>query len=262
MKLFQVDAFTTKPFTGNPAGICILSETIPDSDMLKIAKELNLPETAFVHKTDSGYNLRWFTPQTEIELCGHATLAAAHILWETGDLAQDERASFDTLSGRLTASKNGTWIDLDFPAEYAKAVAAPVELTEALDVAPRYVGKNRFDYLVELESEAEVRNLKPDFYLLNIVPCRGVIVTSKADTEVYDFVSRFFAPAIGIDEDPVTGSAHCCLGPYWESRLNKSDFVAFQLSERGGVIKVRVKTDRVILSGQAVTVIKGEIIYK
>jgi len=262
MKVFQVDAFTTKPFTGNPAGVCILSETIPDSDMLNIAKELNLPETAFLHKKDGGYNLRWFTPQTEIELCGHATLAAAHILWETGDLAQDERASFDTLSGRLTAQKNGTWIDLDFPAEYAKAVAAPVELTEALGVAPKYIGKNRFDYLVELESEAEVRNLKPNFYLLKIVPCRGVIVTSKADTEVYDFVSRFFAPAIGIDEDPVTGSAHCCLGPYWESRLKNSDFVAFQLSERGGVIKVRVKTDRVILSGQAVTVINGEILYK
>ena len=262
MKLFQVDAFTTKPFAGNPAGVCFLSETIPDSDMLNIAKEMNLPETAFLYKNDSGYNLRWFTPQTEIELCGHATLAAAHILWETGDLAQDDPASFDTLSGRLTAQKNGTWIDLDFPAEHAKAVAAPVELTEALDVVPKYVGKNRFDYLVELESEAEVRNLKPDFYLLKNVPCRGVIVTSKADTEVYDFVSRFFAPAIGIDEDPVTGSAHCCLGPYWESRLKKTDFVAFQLSERGGVIKVRVKTDRVILSGQAVTVINGEILYK
>ena len=192
MKVFQVDAFTTKPFAGNPAGVCILSETIPDSDMLKIAKELNLPETAFLHKNDSGYNLRWFTPKTEIELCGHATLAAAHILWETGTLDQDDPANFDTLSGRLTANKNGTWIDLNFPAEYAKNVAAPVELTEALGVAPKYVGKNRFDYLVELESEAEVRNLKPDFYLLKIVPCRGVIVTSKADTEVYDFVSRFF----------------------------------------------------------------------
>lgn len=181
MKIFQVDAFTTKPFAGNLAGVGILSET------------------AF---------------------------------------------------------------DMDFPAEYEKDVAAPVELTDALGVAPKYVGKNRFDYLVELESEEEVRNLKPDFYLLKNVPCRGVIVTSKADTEDYDFVSRFFAPAIGIDEDPVTCSAHCCLGHYWESRLKKSDFVAFQLSERGGVIKVKVKSNRVILSGQAVTVINGEIIYK
>ena len=164
------------------------------------------------------------------------------------------------MSGELTAKKNGTWIDLDFPAEYEINTDAPVEIADALGVQPIYVGKNRFDYLVEVESEEVVRNIKPNFDLLKKVPSRGIIVTSRADTGKYDFVSRFFAPAIGVDEDPVTGSAHCCLGPYWESRLNKSRFEAFQLSERGGVVRVEVKSDRVILSGQAVTVIEGEII--
>ncbi len=260
MRIFQVDSFTNKPFTGNPAGVCILPEDIPDSEMLNIAKEMNLPETAFLQGNGVGYNLRWFTPHTEIELCGHATLASAHILWATGDLSPDEIVRFDTLSGELTAKKNGEWIDLDFPAEYETNADTPVEITDALGVQPIYVGKNRFDYLVEVESEEMVRNIKPNFDLLKKVPSRGIIVTSKADTGKYDFVSRFFAPAIGVDEDPVTGSAHCCLGPYWKSRLNKSQFEAFQLSERGGVVRVEVKSDRVILSGQAVTVIEGEII--
>lgn len=260
MRIFQVDSFTNKPFTGNPAGVCILPEDIPDSEMLNIAKEMNLPETAFLQGKGDGYNLRWFTPLTEVELCGHATLASAHILWATGDLCPDEIARFDTLSGELTAKKNGEWIDLDFPAEYETKTDTPADLTDALGVQPIYVGKNRFDYLVEVESEEVVRNIKPNFDLLKKVPSRGIIVTSRADTGKYDFVSRFFAPAIGVDEDPVTGSSHCCLGPYWESRLNKSRFEAFQLSERGGVVRVKVASDRVILSGQAVTVIEGEII--
>jgi PhzF family phenazine biosynthesis protein len=260
MRIFQVDSFTNKPFTGNPAGVCILPEDILDSEMLNIAKEMNLPETAFLQGNGVGYNLRWFTPHTEIELCGHATLASAHILWATGYLSPDEIARFDTLSGELTAKKNGEWIDLDFPAEYETNADTPVEITGALGVQPIYVGKNRFDYLVEVESEEMVRNIKPNFDLLKKVPSRGIIVTSRADTGKYDFVSRFFAPAIGVDEDPVTGSSHCCLGPYWKSRLNKSRFEAFQLSERGGVVRVEVKSDRVILSGQAVTVIEGEII--
>ena len=262
MKIFQVDAFTSKPFNGNPAGVCILSENIPDSDMLNIANEMNLPETAFIQKNNACYKLRWFTPLIEVELCGHATLAAAHILWETQELDQDDIANFDTLSGRLTANKNGKWIDLDFPVEYEEEAEASLELVKGLGVEPKYGGKNRFDYLVEVESEEKVRNMKPDFDLLKKVQCRGIIVTSQADTEKYDFVSRFFAPAIGVNEDPVTGSAHCCLGPYWKSRLGKPEFLAFQLSERGGTIRVRVKSERVILSGQAVTVIKGEINYR
>jgi PhzF family phenazine biosynthesis protein len=263
MKIFQVDSFTSKPFTGNPAGVCILSGNLFDFDMLKIANEMNLPETAFLQEKDGGYDLRWFTPQAEVELCGHATLACAHVLWEIGALDQDEIASFDTLSGRLTAKKNGAWIDLDFPAQYETNIDAPVELIRALGVKLEYVGKNRFDYLVEVESEKKVRDMKPDFDLLKKVPCRGVIVTSKADDGGYDFVSRFFAPAIGVDEDHVTGSAHCCLGPYWKSRLKKSEFEAFQLSERGGVVRVKVVpgSDRVTLSGRAVTVIKGELVY-
>lgn len=263
MKIFQVDSFTSKPFTGNPAGVCILSGDIPDFEMLKIANEMNLPETAFLQEKNGGYDLRWFTPHAEVELCGHATLASAHVLWEIGALDLDETASFDTHSGRLTAKKNGAWIDLDFPAEYETKADAPVELTLALGVKPEYVGKNRFDYLVEVESEEKVRDMKPDFGLLKKVPCRGVIVTSKADAGRYDFVSRFFAPAIGVDEDPVTGSAHCCLGPYWESRLKRSEFEAFQLSERGGVVRVKVVpgSGRVTLSGRAVTVIKGELVY-
>lgn len=263
MKIFQVDSFTSKPFTGNPAGVCILSGNIPYFDMLKIANEMNLPETAFLQEKEGGYDLRWFTPQAEVELCGHATLASAHVLWEIGALDPYEIASFDTLSGRLTAKKNDAWIDLDFPAEYETKADAPVELTQALDVKLKYVGKNRFDYLVEVESEEKVRDMKPDFDLLKKVSCRGVIVTSKADAGRYDFVSRFFAPAIGVDEDPVTGSAHCCLGPYWESRLNKSEFEAFQLSERGGVVRVKVVpgSNRVILGGRAVTVIKGDLVY-
>ncbi len=260
MRIFQVDSFTNKPFTGNPAGVCILPEDIPDSEMLNIAKEMNLPETAFLQGNGVGYNLRWFTPHIEIELCDHATLASAHVLWEAGNLSSDEIARFDTLSGELTAKKNGEWIDLDFPAEYETKADTPVEITDALGVKPIYVGKNRFDYLVEVESEEMVRNIKPNFDLLKKVPSRGIIVTNIADTGKYDFVSRFFAPAIGVDEDPVTGSTHCCLGPYWESRLNKSRFEAFQLSERGGVVRVEVKSDRVILSGQAVTVIGGELI--
>ncbi|MEA1895924.1 MAG: PhzF family phenazine biosynthesis protein [Euryarchaeota archaeon] len=260
MRIFQVNSFTNKPFTGNPAGVCILSEDIPDSEMLNIAKEMNLPETAFLQENDTGYNLRWFTPCTEIELCGHATLASAHILWETGDLSPDEIVHFDTLSGELTAKRNGEWIDLDFPAEYETNADAPVEISDALGVQPIYVGKNRFDYIVEVESEEIVRSINPNFGLLKKIPSRGIIVTSRADTDKYDFVSRFFAPAIGVDEDPVTGSAHCCLGPYWESRLNKSRLEAFQSSERGGVVRVEVKSGRVILSGQAVTVIEGEII--
>ncbi len=259
MKIFHVDSFTNKPFTGNPAGVCILQESIPDSGMLKIAKEMNLPETAFLREWGREYSLRWFTPTTEVELCGHATLASAHVLWETGDLGQDETAVFDTLSGQLTAKKNGELIDMDFPAECETSTDAPPEITRALGAEPIYVGKNRFDYLVEVESEEIVRAMEPDFDLLKTVPCRGIIVTSRSDTGRYDFVSRFFAPALGVNEDPVTGSAHCCLGPYWESRLNKSRFEAYQLSERGGVVGVAVKSDRVILSGQAVTVIRGEI---
>lgn len=257
--IFQVDAFTNKPFAGNPAAVCILPEPRDGVWMQSVAQEMNLSETAFLNKKGHGFNLRWFTPTSEVELCGHATLASAHILWEMGHLRKDDRAQFFTRSGLLTAEHQGDWIQLDFPAEPEEPTTAPPELIDALGVTPKYVGKNRFDFLLEVDSEATVRGIKPDFPLLRAIPCRGTIVTSFADSSEYDFVYRFFAPSSGINEDPVTGSAHCCLGPFWHTRLNKSEFVAYQASARGGVVRVRLGEKRVYLGGQAVTVFRGDL---
>ncbi len=259
MKIFQVDAFTERPFKGNPAAVCVLDRQVEDKWMQDVAKEMNLSETAFLLKTDQGYNLRWFTPSSEVDLCGHATLAAAHILWERGYLKKEEEAKFYTKSGLLVAKTSGGWIQLDFPATTEKEATPPAELISALGVKPIYVGKNIFDYLIEVESEDIVKNIKPDFIKLMEVPMRGVIVTAKS--KEYDFVSRFFAPGIGILEDPVTGSAHCCLGPYWMKKLNKETFTAYQASERGGALKVQVAGERVLISGKAVTVMEGELLY-
>lgn len=259
-EIFQVDAFTNRPFAGNPAAVCILPQLVEDSWMQNVAREMNLSETAFLHKQADGFNLRWFTPATEVDLCGHATLASAYVLWEMGYLPPNEQARFHTRSGLLTAKRNADWIELDFPAKVAtKLDTAADNLIQALGAKPQYVGKNKMDYLLELDSEETVRNLKPDFGLLKSLPVRGVIVTSKATSPDYDFVSRFFAPGVGVDEDPVTGSAHCCLGPYWREILGKDDFVAYQASARGGVIKVSCRGERVLLSGQAVLVLRGEI---
>ena len=226
--------------------------------MQLVAREMNLAETAFLLRQADGYQLRWFTPMVEMDLCGHATLASAHALWEEGHLPSGERARFHTRSGLLTAQRKGDWIEMDFPAKPEEPAPAPDGLIEALGASPKYIGKNEFDYIVELDSEDTVRRLKPDFTLLEKIPVRGVIVTSRAAD--YDFVSRFFAPASGIPEDPVTGSAHCCLGPFWRERLNKTEFVAYQASARGGVVRVRLEGDRVLLGGQAVTVLRGELL--
>jgi PhzF family phenazine biosynthesis protein len=258
--IFQVDAFTDKPFAGNPAGVCILPEPRDEGWMQNVAREMNLSETAFLLKEQDGFNLRWFTPAVEVDLCGHATLASAHILWEAGYLKPEEQARFNTRSGLLTAERQGDWIEMNFPATPEEPAEAPADLIEALGVPAAYVGKNRFDYLVEVDSEEVVRNMQPDFTLLLKVSARGIMVTSIPSTQDYDFVSRFFAPQVGINEDPVTGSAHCCLGPYWSKRLEKNEFVAYQSSPRGGVIRVRVDGDRVYLGGQAVTVLRGELI--
>ena len=228
--------------------------------MQSVAGEMNLSETAFLHRREDGYGLRWFTPEVEVDLCGHATLASAHVLWETGEIGRDEKAVFHTRSGVLTASRKGEWIELDFPATPAVAVDAPVELLIALGVEPTFVGKSIFDYLVEVGTEEEVRGVAPDFGLLAGVPCRGVMVTSRASGGRFDFVSRFFAPGTGVNEDPVTGSAHCTLGPFWQSRMGKSEFLAYQASRRGGEVKVRVADDRVLLGGQAVTVLRGTLV--
>jgi PhzF family phenazine biosynthesis protein len=259
MKIYQVDAFTAEPFRGNPAAVCVL-EKEPDAHWLqKVAAEMNLSETAFLLPQADGYSLRWFTPSFEIDLCGHATLASAHILWERGYLRTDQEAKFYTKSGLLSARKVEDWIQLDFPALAEKETAAPEELLAALGIDPLYVGKSVFDYLIEVEQEEIVRKLQPDYTKLMEAPMRGVIVTARAKD--YDFVSRFFAPEVGIFEDPVTGSAHCCLGPYWQKKLGKDHFLAYQASERGGVLKLQVTGERVLISGQAVTVLEGQLSY-
>ena len=260
LELYQVDAFTDRAFTGNPAAVCLLPAPRDERWMLDVAREMNLAETAFVCPRDDGFALRWFTPTTEVELCGHATLASAHVLWEAGRLAAGEEARFHTLSGWLTAGRVDDGIELDFPATPVTETPAPPDLTESLGIEPRFIGKSAFDYLVEVESEAVVRSLKPDFQQLGTVTARGVIVTARASAGPYDFVSRFFAPAIGVDEDPVTGSAHCSLGPYWGPLLCKQELLAFQASPRGGALRVRLAGDRVKLIGQAVTVLKGQLL--
>jgi len=258
--IYQVDAFTDKPFTGNPAAVCILTKPRSESWMQNVALEMNLSETAFLHRQEDGFDLRWFTPAVEVDLCGHATLASAHILWEIGALSREEQARFQTRSGLLTANARGEEIELNFPATPEEPAEAPQGLGEALGTAFTYVGKSRFDYLVEVEGEEVVRKLKPDIVALKALNVRGIMVTSMATSPGYDFVSRFFAPGAGIDEDPVTGSAHCCLGPYWSKRLGKEEFLAYQASARGGVVRVRLAGERVRLGGRAVTVIRGELV--
>ncbi len=258
----QVDAFTTTPFAGNPAAVCVLLEAQDDRWMQDVAQEMNLSETAFLLPQAEGFSLRWFTPTVEVDLCGHATLASAHVLWEAGYLKLDEPARFHTRSGLLTAQCQGDWIELNFPAAETELVgSAPSELEQALGTPLKTIGHNWLGYLVEVESEAIVHTLYPNFALLASLPIgHGVIVTSRAQSPDYEIVSRFFAPKIGIDEDPVTGSAHCCLGPFWRDRLQTDSFVAYQASRRGGIVRVRCEGDRVYLSGQAVTVMRGELV--
>lgn len=258
--IVQVDAFTSKPFSGNPAAVCVMEEPRDERWMQNVAREMNLAETAFLHPEKDGYRLRWFTPTIEVDLCGHATLASAHVLYETSALAKGEQARFYTKSGLLTADEENGWIKLDFPATPPDQTKAPPAFDKALGTSEYgYVGKSIFDYIVELESEAAVRELKPNMGLLELVPARGVIVTARGNDKQHDFVSRFFAPASGIQEDPVTGSAHCCLAPYWAAKLGKDEMVAYQASARGGVVKVALRGDRVMLYGQAVTVLRGEL---
>ena len=260
IKIFQVNAFTDKPFSGNPAAVCLLEKEADEIWMQKVASEMNLSETAFLYSVGNIYSLRWFTPAVEVDLCGHATLASAHILWEEGYLNNTQEAQFETKSGPITASKNGDNIELNFPSDPEEEAPIPKGLIDSLGVKPIYLGKNSFDYLVEVEKEEYVRKLEPNFNLLKNIPTRGIIVTSLSDSDQYDFVSRFFAPAAGINEDPVTGSAHCSLGSFWGNRLNKSELIGVQLSKRGGVVKVSLLDKRVILSGKAVTIFRGELL--
>ena len=261
LRFVQIDAFTSEPFTGNPAAVCVLTHPIEEARMQHIAAEMNLSETAFLHRRQDGsYDLRWFTPSVEVALCGHATLASAHTLWESGQLPPGQTAEFHTKSGLLTATRAGEWIELNFPATPSEPCEPPPGLVDALGLAAKSVGKTKFDYLVEVETEDAVRGATPDFGRLRTLPVRGVMITSAASTPGVDFVSRFFAPGSGIDEDPVTGSSHCCLTPFWAARLGKIEMMARQLSPRGGTLRVRLDGDRVRIAGQAVTVIKGEIL--
>jgi predicted PhzF superfamily epimerase YddE/YHI9 len=292
----QVDAFTSEAFAGNPAAVCFLPKEVDWMQpwMQKVAREMNLAETAFLRPLDGEggrreFELRWFTPTVEIDLCGHATLASAHALWESGRLAPGEQARFHTRSGLLTAdpldagagdagagdaaplnttggdasghSAGGGWIQLDFPLTPNDPVPAPDGLIDAIGAGPPlYVGRSKFDYLVQVESEAVLRGVSPDLRRLSAIEARGVIVTSKAANGDYDFVSRFFAPRAGIDEDPVTGSAHCTLADFWHKQLGKTRFLARQISPRGGVLRVGLQGDRVLLGGQAITVLRGELL--
>jgi PhzF family phenazine biosynthesis protein len=228
--------------------------------MQDLAREMNLSETAYLYpENGGGYNLRWFTPAAEVDLCGHATLASAHTLWESGRLDENAPARFFTRSGTLTCEKKGAWIEMDFPQNTVKGAAPPDELSEALGITPRWAGRTPFDWFIEADSEQTVRGLAPDMALLAGIETRGVIVTARSSDTAFDFVSRFFAPGHGIDEDPVTGSAHCALAPYWAKRLHKEELTAFQASSRGGEVRCRLKGERVILGGQAVTVMRGEV---
>ncbi|HUY92883.1 MAG TPA: PhzF family phenazine biosynthesis protein [Pirellulales bacterium] len=258
VKCWQVDAFADRPFTGNPAAVCWLEEAADPVWMQAVAAEMNLSETAFARRVGDGYELRWFTPAVEVDLCGHATLAAAHALW-TGGVVADEPLCFHTKSGVLTCLRAGQWIELDFPSTPAEATSPTPALMEGLGVEPAYVGKSKFYTLVEVESAAAVRSLRPDFAKLGQAPTLGVIVTAHSDDPRFDFISRFFAPALGVDEDPVCGSAHCVLTPYWAEKLGKTQLLAYQASARGGVLRLRLGGDRVILGGQAVTVWQGEL---
>lgn len=258
--IVQVDAFTDRAFSGNPAAVCILAEPRDEAWMQAVAREMNLSETAFLHPEADGYRLRWFTPSVEVDLCGHATLASAHVLWEDGHLAPGDVARFHTRSGTLTARRDGDWIEMEFPALPPSSIDPPPGLGRALGVEPRYVGLSRFDLLVELDDEAAVRSLEPDLGLLRRIDARGIIVTARADGDEFDFVSRFFAPQVGVDEDPVTGSAHCVLGPHWQERMGRNEFLGYQASPRGGVVRVAVDGPRVRLAGRAVTVLRGQLL--
>jgi PhzF family phenazine biosynthesis protein len=260
LPIVQVDAFTDTPFAGNPAAVCILSGPRDEDWMQSVAREMNLSETAFLHAENGGYRLRWFTPAVEVALCGHATLASAHVLWQDRHLPSTAEARFHTQSGLLTARQRGAWIELDFPATRAEPAEPPPGLVDSLGVRPVSVRRSRFDYLIEVESEAAVRAIAPDFTALARADARGVMVTSRAAAPPFDFVSRFFAPRAGVNEDPATGSAHCALAPFWAERLGRPELLAYQASPRGGVIRVRVEGDRVILGGQAVTVLRGELL--
>ncbi len=260
MTLHIVDAFARGPFTGNPAAVCLLERPSDAHFMQQVAFEMNLSETAFVHPRDDGFGLRWFTPAVEVPLCGHATLASAHTLWELGRAEGEIR--FHTQSGVLTCRKQGADIALDFPRTVMQPAEPPAGMLASLGVKPRSVWGHKHDYLLELGSEAEVREASPDFRALRRDDVRCVTITARSSTQAFDFVSRVFAPGSGIDEDPATGSAHCALTPFWSERLGKTRMAAFQASRRGGHLQVELRGERVELVGRAFTTLRGSLVLE
>ncbi len=262
LSITTVDAFADQPFAGNPAAVCVLNESqtgLDDETLQAIAMEMNLSETAYVRRVPDGFNLRWFTPAVEVELCGHATLASAHVLWEAEHVPRETPIHFHTRSGLLEAHERNGLIELDFPKSDLHATSPPAGLEAALGAAAEHTCKTQFDYLLELKDETIVRALTPDHRALRYLDVRGVIVTARSDSKEFDFVSRFFAPGSGVDEDPVTGSAHCALAPYWSEKLGKTELVGYQASQRGGTVRVRVEGDRCVLGGTAFSVLHGEL---
>lgn len=256
---YQADAFTDQPFKGNPAAICFLNEPLPDETLQAIAAENYLPETAFVLPLEKGYSLRWFSPEVEIPLCGHATLATAHVMWSEGMVSETEALHFHTLSGELIVTKASEWLHLNFPGFKEEIFEINTLLEESIGLKIKHLCKMNHYLVLEVDNPKDILVIQPKMEILkNLNP---VVVTAKADEDSpYDFISRFFGPSIGIPEDPVTGSAHCCLGPYWSSRLGKTKMLGYQASQRGGEVMVQILGDRVQLSGKAVTVIKGQMI--
>jgi len=259
LSFFVVDAFTNRLFSGNPAAVVPLTSW-PSAEWLQnVAMEMNHAETAFIVPNGAGYDLRWFTPMVEVDLCGHATIATAQVLAELGQLPEGGEVAFSTRSGRLTAQRAGKLFQLNFPRLAVFQESAPPKLLESLGVTPTFVGRSQFDYFLELGTAEEVRAIRPDFKQLGQVDCRGVIVTARSDETRFDFISRFFGPSVGIDEDPVTGSAHCCLADYWSQKLGRNRLVGYQASRRGGVVHVEAIGDRVLLGGEAVIFARGTI---
>ncbi|MFZ9010540.1 MAG: PhzF family phenazine biosynthesis protein [Anaerohalosphaeraceae bacterium] len=255
--LYQVDAFASELFSGNPAGVCILEKWLPDNIMQSVAAENNLAETAFAVPTAHGYEIRWFTPETEVALCGHATLATAHVLFNTRHPALNSIRFQSRERGILEVAKSDGWLVLNFPSDTLEEVEMPKGLAGALGGTPKACWKGLTDYMVVYETEEEIRTLSPNYHLLNQIPVRGVIVTSPGRD--HDFVSRFFAPRCGVPEDPVTGSAHTTLIPYWGGKLGKTRLSAAQLSSRGGILRCELLGDRVKIAGKAITYMKAEL---
>jgi PhzF family phenazine biosynthesis protein len=254
-----VDAFTNRPFAGNPAAVVPLDGWKDDPWLQNVAMEMNLSETAFLVANDNGFDLRWFTPKAEVDLCGHATLASAVVLADLGKLEDRSSVAFLTRSGVLTVERHSSLFIMDFPVLTSVPSQPPLGLLESLKEQPLYVGQSKYDFVLEFESEKVVRSVTPDFNRLASVKCRGVVVTAKSDNPQFDFVSRFFAPAVGINEDPVTGSAHCLLAPYWGARLGKTKLAGYQASSRGGVVQVELRGERVLIGGQGIVFSRGVI---